>query len=86
MANVTSVDRLGLERGFQRGWQEGWLEGWREGFREGQYLMLRRLLTKRFGLLPEQIQERLAQANSIQLELWAEALFDDASKLSDLFG
>jgi hypothetical protein len=33
-----------------------------------------------------QSQEPLPQANSIQLELWTEALFDDASKLSDVFG
>jgi hypothetical protein len=70
MPYVTSVERIGLER----------------GRREGESLLLARLLTKRFGPLPEQIQERLAQASTAQLEAWAEAAFDAPSTLSDVFG
>jgi hypothetical protein len=72
MPYVTSVERIGLERGL-------------EFCRQELSLLVARLLTKRFGPLPEQIQERLAQANAAQLETWAEAVLD-ASKLSDVFG
>ncbi|MBC7860060.1 MAG: DUF4351 domain-containing protein [Burkholderiaceae bacterium] len=77
MPYVTSVERIGLERGLKLGREEG--------RQEGQSLLLARQLTKRFGPLPEHIQQRLAQASAVQLEMWAEAVLD-ASKLSDVFG
>lgn len=77
MPYVTSVERIGLKRGLELGREEG--------RQEGQTFLLARQLTKRFGPLPEHIQQRLARASAAQLETWAEAILD-ASKLSDVFG
>lgn len=63
MPYVTSVERIGLERGRQ----------------EGQAMMLARLLTKRFGALPADIEYRLAGASAAQLLAWGEAVFDAAT-------
>jgi hypothetical protein len=62
------VERIGLER----------------GRKEGQAMMIALQLTKRFGPLPKEIEERLAQADSAQLEMWAAAVLD-ASTLSEVF-
>jgi hypothetical protein len=77
MPYVTSVERIGLERGRQ--------EGLQQGLQEGQSRLLARQLIKRFGPLPKEIQERLAQASAVQLETWAEAVLD-ASTLNEVFG
>ncbi|NOQ34571.1 MAG: DUF2887 domain-containing protein [Methylococcaceae bacterium] len=45
--------------------------------------ILKRLLTLRFGELPEQVKQRLETANTEQVEQWTDALFD-ALSLDDL--
>ncbi len=76
MAYVTSVERLAIQRGQQ--------EGRAEGRVEGQAELLARLLTKRFGPLSAEIQDRLNQATTDQLERWGERLLD-ADALDDVF-
>lgn len=56
--------------------QEGLQEGRHEGKIEGGSNMLARLLTKRFGPLPDDIRIRLSSATVDQLEHWADALLD----------
>ena len=46
--------------------------------------MLRQLLIKRFGPLPETIERRLAEAEPATLERWAERLLE-ASSLDAVF-
>jgi len=77
---VTSVERLATERGMQIGLEKG-LE---RGRLEGEGAILRRLLTHRFGPLPQDVLERLAHAGSQQLETWAERVID-ASSLDKIF-
>lgn len=76
MPYVTSVERIGLERGLMHGRQEG--------RQEGQAMMLARLLTKRFGTLPADIEDRFAGASAAQLLAWGEAVFD-AAALDEVF-
>lgn len=38
--------------------------------------MLRRLLTRRFGALPEWVETKLTQASTDQLEQWADRILD----------
>jgi hypothetical protein len=71
MAYVTSVERLAVQRGLQEGEEKGRVEGQAE--------LVARLLTKRFGPLAPEIQARLAQATSDQLERWGERLLDAES-------
>lgn len=73
MPYVTSVERLGIQKGLQQGLQQE------------AAALLRRLLTRRFGALPEWVEARLRAAPTATLESWAERLFDAAS-LEAVFG
>jgi flagellar biosynthesis/type III secretory pathway protein FliH len=84
MAYVTSVERLAIQRGLQEGEAKGRVEGEAKGRVEGQADLLARQLTKRFGTLSAEIQARLAQATSDQLERWGERLLD-ADSLDGVF-
>ena len=56
----------------REGREEGRAEGEELGRLEGERILLRKLLTRRFGDLPTAILARLDQATSEQLELWGE--------------
>ncbi len=58
--------------------------GREEGRQEGEAALLRRLLERRFGALPEAIQTRLAQASISQLDTWGERILDTTT-LDDVF-
>jgi len=45
-----------------------------EGRVEGQTRLLRKLLERRFGVLPEWATGKLSQATEQELEAWAEAI------------
>jgi hypothetical protein len=51
-------------------------EGRQEGRQEGQCHILLRLLTRRFGILPQWARRRLENATPEQLEIWADQLLD----------
>jgi len=72
MSYVTSVERLGIEKGRQEGRQE-----------EGVFF-LRRLLVKKFGDLPASFETRLTEASIADLELWGDRILD-AQTLTDIF-
>ncbi|MDR2451037.1 MAG: Rpn family recombination-promoting nuclease/putative transposase, partial [Candidatus Accumulibacter sp.] len=72
------LKQIGWEKGRVRGWEEGRVRGWEEGREEGE-AMLARLLTRRFGPLPEWARERLRRADAAQREAWADAVLDAAS-------
>jgi predicted transposase YdaD len=75
-----------LERiGWEKGRVEGRVEGWEEGRAEGEAAVLARLLTRRFGPLPEWARERLRRADAAQLELWTDAVLEAAS-LAEVVG
>jgi hypothetical protein len=72
MRYVLSVERLAMEQGIERGRQEG------------EITLLRRLLARRFGSLPESIETRLTSASIEQLENWEERILD-VDTLEDVF-
>ncbi len=78
----------GLLQGRQEGRREGRLEGRQEGRREGTLLgqaaLLERLLSRKFGPLPEEITQRIRQGSSAELETWS-LNFVDAETLDDVF-
>lgn len=55
-----------------------------EAKQEGQATLLKRLLMKKFGILPHSVVQRLEQASSEQLEAWS-LNFVDAQRLDDVF-
>jgi len=73
MPYITSVERIGIEKGMEQGMQQG------------EATLLSRLLTKRFGPLDEATRSRLNRATLEQLDVWAERVLD-ASSLEEVFG
>jgi flagellar biosynthesis/type III secretory pathway protein FliH len=70
--------------GYAQGLAESKAEGFAEGRAEGERTILTRMLTRRFGPLPEWAKAHLADADSDDLEQWAiQAL--DAQRLKDVF-
>ena len=51
----------------------------KEGLQQGESLLLRRLLTRRFGPLPEWAERRLTDAEPAQLERWGERVLEAAT-------
>jgi len=58
--------------------------GRQEGRQEGERVLLRRLLTQRFGPLPEGVEQRLHSATVQDLERWADRVLD-AQRLDEVF-
>lgn len=69
---ITSVERIGMQRGEQIGMQKG------------ERLLLDRLLKHRFGSLPANYQRLLQEADAQKLLSWAESLLE-AKTLEDVF-
>ena len=67
-----------------RFYQEVVEEGRQEGRQEGEQIMLQRMLTRRFGGVPDWAQKRLIEAGPEQLEQWADRLLD-APNLETVF-
>ena len=65
--------------------QEGEAKGRAEGRAEGEASLLTRLLTLKFGPLPEAYQARLASATVADLDAWAERVLF-ATSLAQVFG
>ena len=85
MKNVTSVERLAIERGVMQGELAGLSKGRAEGKAEGKAELILRLLTRRFGTPPDWVAPRLQAATPDQLDTWAERTLD-AATLTDVFG
>jgi hypothetical protein len=65
-----------LGREFKRGLEEG--------VQQGELTMLRRLIEKRFGPMPQWVQERLAARSAVQLEELGERVLT-AKTIEELF-
>ena len=84
MPYVTSVERFGIEKGLKQGLQLGLEQGLEKGLRQGEANVVIRLLTKRFGSLPQAVQDHLNQASTEQLELWVDRVLE-AKTLESIF-
>jgi hypothetical protein len=60
MPYITSIERMGIEKGLQ----------------QGEVIVLKRQLTRRFGPLPAWAEQRLEQASPLELEGWAELVLE----------
>jgi predicted transposase/invertase (TIGR01784 family) len=74
----------GERKGRQEGERKGRQEGEKKGRQIGEQILLQRILTRRFGALPDWAQDRLLQASPGQLEQWADRLLE-ASTLDSVF-
>ncbi|MDM8525154.1 hypothetical protein QUF80_17425 [Desulfococcaceae bacterium HSG8] len=64
--------------------EQGKKEGKKEGKREGEVLMLRKLMTRRFGIVPVWADDHLKKAEEKELEIWIDRILD-AGSVEDLF-
>jgi predicted transposase YdaD len=69
---------------FKEAYAAGIEDGMEKGMEKGEAAILRRLLERRFGSLPEWAQQRIEQANRVQLEELGLRLLD-AAQLEDIF-
>ena len=72
----TRVYQEALQEGRQEGRQEGWQEGRQEGEKTGEIRLILRLITKRFGAIPIEIETQIRSLSVSQLEALGEALLD----------
>jgi hypothetical protein len=72
-----------LREGEQRAEQKGRREGEQRGRQEGEAALLRRLLERRFGALPDWALDRIAAADTAALEDWGLRVLD-AGSLDDV--
>jgi len=84
MNNVVNTSREeGREEGIELGREEGIELGREEGIELGQRSLILRLLTRRVGVIPENLSDRIQVFPIAQLEVLAEDLLDFSS-LDDL--
>lgn len=80
MPYISSVERLGEERGRLMGIRIALQEG-REKGKAGR---IRHLLTRRFRAVPTPLPQRIAQADSRLLDRWGDRILD-ATSLEEMF-
>lgn len=68
--------RDGMAAGMKEGLAQGMEQGLSQGRQEGEAALLQRLLTRRFGPLPEAAQQRLATADAETLLVWGERVLE----------
>jgi hypothetical protein len=68
MPYVTSAERIGMEKGVPK----------------GEAIILKRLMTRRFGELPSWVEQKLDLAGQKELESWGDRILD-AETLEDVF-
>lgn len=94
MEYVSSVERIRMEQallqeqklqqGMQQGMLKGMQKGMEQGMQKGESAMLCRLLVKRFGELPLDVQQQIHHASQQQIEVWFDRAVS-AVGLSDVF-
>ncbi len=72
------------ERFREEGMQQGMRQGIDQGVKLGEATLLRALLEKRFGTLPDRADQKLNGSTTRELELWAERILD-AENLDTFF-
>jgi hypothetical protein len=74
----------GMEKGLERGLEQGLEQGVTKGIRQGEAQMLLRLLTLRFGVLPQSAHAQVESADADTLLRWSERVLT-ASTLDEVF-
>lgn len=79
MSGANYYRRQGHAEGREAGLEEGRQEGREEGRQSERRAMLLRILTHRFGTLPEDARAAIEHADADTLALWVERAFADSS-------
>jgi hypothetical protein len=82
MIGLTDID-LKQTHFYQNAFAEGFRYGYKQGFALGIALgankILLRQIRRRFGTLPEWVQDKLSQSSISQNKLWADRILDTPS-------
>ena len=73
------------QKGLKKGMEQGLKQGRQEGLQTGEAAALRRLLSRRFGQLPANVEARIERGSLAQIEAWFDEAID-APSLADVFG
>lgn len=80
MPYITSVERIGIQKGLEQGRELGR----EEGFRLGEASILQRFIELKFGALDDVTSQRIQSASREDLERWSERILT-AGSLEELF-
>jgi flagellar biosynthesis/type III secretory pathway protein FliH len=81
---ITSVERIGIQKGMEKGIQKGMEKGMEEGIQKGEAAMVLRLIQRRFGNISKSYKRRIMQTDADALLLLGEKILE-AKTLEDLF-
>ena len=84
MPYVTSVERIGIQKGLQQGLEQGRQEGRQEGRKEGEAAILFRQITLKFGPPSEEVRARIEAADTDTLLEWSARILT-AEHVQDIF-
>ena len=84
MEYITSVERIGMEKGHKQGHKKGRKEGRKEGLTIGETTIISRQLEQKFGTLPDKYLVLLKSADEEKLLHWADRILT-ADSLDDVF-
>jgi flagellar biosynthesis/type III secretory pathway protein FliH len=73
-----------LIEGIEQGLEQGFEKGIEKGRKDGEILVLQRLLTRKFGTLPDYLTGKIAHASQQELESWLDKVID-ADNLDGIF-
>jgi hypothetical protein len=84
MPYVTSVERIGIQKGLQQGLEQGRQEGRQEGRKEGEAAILLRQISLKFGPPSEHVRARIEAADADTLLDWSARILA-AERVDDIF-
>jgi hypothetical protein len=84
MPYVTSVERIGIQKGLQQGLEQGREEGRQEGRKEGEAAILLRQISLKFGPPSEHVRARIEAADADTLLDWSARILA-AERVDDIF-
>jgi hypothetical protein len=84
MKLLNPLEQMFFDDGVKSGLKRGLEQGREQGRTEGAAALLERLLTQRFGPLPQTVRKKLATASAAQVEAWSDALAE-AESLKQVF-
>ena len=79
-----AAEEIGLQKGLQQGLEQGLQKGLVQGSHTGIAGVLYAMLQQKFGELPDWVNQRLQQADTVVLQQWA-LRFVNAESLQDVF-
>jgi hypothetical protein len=75
MAYVSSIEKIGIEKGMQQGMQQGL----QQGMQQGEAVALQKLLSRRFGVVPAEVVNQISAASAEQIDAWLDRVLDAPS-------